>query len=878
MTNDLPRTVPVYAVGHPGAARRRGVAAILAMMFLVIFASLAAAMAVVSQGNLRVADTNLKIGRSLAAAETGMELMVRRLEQVANGDFNDSVRFPGIRTTAGLIQDEALATGTPYSTSGNAYALWGGDPGQPTTADPTTTILGAMIEALRNDEHYVSSPTDPNPEPRIVALGDDPFFNRPIKQLFIPSIRFGPDSPTFEVRMTPHPLPADLQPSDALYDDPYYDRLPFGEPQTLGEEIAKRELGLDFVVGNMDGDPTVDPVIGPLDARFIRVTVTAVDDAGNPDGGSAVSRSISRDFRIDKRIPFAILSNSRLMLGRNVSVRGNVASRFTDQGVRNGHPVQIQSDFQELLPALDVDLAEFFDAVGDPAVDGDGDNRLNLQNSVELAAVPGGNGASLDLDSDGYITEFDFVLKNFDSDLDGTIRRTEFVDAVLSAGRDEETAEQLFNLLDSAGDERRPGFDDGELNGDDLVSKIQGEVSSLIDETEWQTGFDQWRDPNGPTSFKGDLQGTIDPGFGGNSLNLGDSALAIYDVDQTAFDTSNFADIAFGSGDRLPSPSPLGTSLPGSFAGHDDPTTSATETPEYEGPDVSDAADTPFGAQNPYDRYFRGVYRNMVFNDLYIPRGANPRFDNCLFRGVTYIEVEEFNTDPDFNRAGMQQPGATFSAPLKKFPMLEITVSGGPNAGIHDDTKPLGNNVHFHDCVFQGSIASGTEDGRQPLGYTHVRHKVTFTGRTRFDHDAETDPERRRFFERSSLLLPHMSVELGSFTDGFASTEDVELTGAIVAGVVDMRGNVSIRGTLISTFEPQNGVAPVEDGNTPNFNVTLGYFSQDAGDLESGVGARTDGGLGRVRVVYDPSLALPDGINSPIELRPLQGTYFEGAR
>jgi len=877
----MPNRTPQPRFSCP--ARRRGVAAIMAMMFLVIFASLAAAMAVVSQGNLRVADTNMKIGRSLAAAETGMNLMVRKLEQVVNGDPSDPLdRFPGIRTTAGLIQDEALATGSPYSTAGNAYALWGGDPAQPDTADPITTILGAMIEALKNDEHYQATVEDPKPQPRIVALGQDPFYGRAVKQLYIPKIKFGKNSPTFEVRMTPHPLPEDLQPSSLHYDDPYYDRMPFGyaAPGTL-DEITKREMGLDFTVGNTDPDPEVDPVIGPLDARFIRVTVTAIDDAGNAQGGSSVARSISRDFRIDKRIPYAILSNSRLMLGRNVSVRGNVASRFVDPGKKNGHPVEVQSDFEELLPGLDTDLVAFFDAVGDPAVDGDGDNRLNIENSVEAAAVPGGSPVDTDLDLDGYVTEFDYVLKHFDTDTDRVILRSEFIAEVLGAGRDEKTAEQLFDLLDTAGDNRREGFSDGVLNADDLVSKIQGEVSALIDQSEWQTGYDTWKDPAGSPSFKSDLQGTFDPGFGKTPLNLGDKRLAVYDIDQRAFDTSAFADLARDNGHTLPRAEdvPLGSMVTETYGGsHDDPETGATEVAEYEGPDVSTPGETPYESQNPYDRYFRPVYKNMVFDHLYIPQGVNPRFDNCVFKGVTYIEVEEFNDDADFNRAGMQEPGATYTLPAPKWPALTISVGGGPKAGTHGDTKPLGNNVHFHDCVFQGSIASGTAAGTQPRAYTHVRHKVTFTGRTSFDHDAETDPVKRRFYERSSLLLPHMSVEVGSFVDGSSSDENVSLTGAIVAGVIDMRGQVTIRGTLISTFEPIDGVAPVEEGNTPNFNVTLGYFSQDKGDLESGAGTRTEKGLGRIRVVYDPSLALPDGIDSPIEMKPLQGTYFEGSR
>ncbi|MDG1899377.1 MAG: hypothetical protein P8I74_05885, partial [Phycisphaerales bacterium] len=52
--------------------QRRGVASVLAMMFLVIFGSLAAAMAVVATGNLRTADVSLRVSRATSAAETGL--------------------------------------------------------------------------------------------------------------------------------------------------------------------------------------------------------------------------------------------------------------------------------------------------------------------------------------------------------------------------------------------------------------------------------------------------------------------------------------------------------------------------------------------------------------------------------------------------------------------------------------------------------------------------------------------------------------------------------------------------------------------------------------------------------------------------------------
>ena len=62
------------------APARRGVASVLAMMFLVIFGSLGIAMAIVAQGNLRTADSAIKVSRAMSAAETGLVFAARRLE------------------------------------------------------------------------------------------------------------------------------------------------------------------------------------------------------------------------------------------------------------------------------------------------------------------------------------------------------------------------------------------------------------------------------------------------------------------------------------------------------------------------------------------------------------------------------------------------------------------------------------------------------------------------------------------------------------------------------------------------------------------------------------------------------------------------------
>ena len=58
---------------------RRGVAAVLSMMFLVLFSSLAAVMAVVAQGNVRTAYSSLRISRALSVSESGLAFAARRL-------------------------------------------------------------------------------------------------------------------------------------------------------------------------------------------------------------------------------------------------------------------------------------------------------------------------------------------------------------------------------------------------------------------------------------------------------------------------------------------------------------------------------------------------------------------------------------------------------------------------------------------------------------------------------------------------------------------------------------------------------------------------------------------------------------------------------
>jgi hypothetical protein len=128
-------------------------------------------------------------------------------------------------------------------------------------------------------------------------------------------------------------------------------------------------------------------------------------------------------------------------------------------------------------------------------------------------------------------------------------------------------------------------------------------------------------------------------------------------------------------------------------------------------------------------------------------------------------------------------------------------------------------------------------------------------------------------FKRSTIMTPHYSVEMGTFIDPADAGETVQLSGTIVAGVLDLRGNVKLTGTVLTTFEPISNTAPVLGETSPIFNTTLGYFASASGDMENEL---PEIGRGVVQLVYDPTMPLPDGILGPIQITPNMATYFEG--
>jgi hypothetical protein len=567
----------------------------------------------------------------------------------------------------------------------------------------------------------------------------------------------------------------------------------------------------------------------------VRVVVESFDGPTN----NRITRTVQMDFRIDKKVRFAILSKSRVMIGRNVLIDGQIGSRFEETWLDNGHPVQMVSDFR----GLHADLDNLLDAlVGSlDASDLDGDNRLHISNPAEVADITDPD--SWDTNDDGYIDDYDMFLSVMDSNKDGNVTTTELE----SVSSDPVAATQLLKLIDTFGDPSRAGYNDGIINNDDEYAKIHGQIMITASLADWESGA-------AGGTYQDHFQGTIVPDHGDAPLKFQADDANVHEFGPMDFDTAALKADATGD---------FAAQAAAEAAKHDpdDP-----DSPQPLGDSVRE--EVPFGSAHPYDYYDRPVYKNMTFTDVKIPKGTNALFVNCKFIGVTFIETESNNTDPNFNYAGMTEADGT-----AKFPKLSVDVAGAEVT----DTKTVSNNVRFDDCTFEGCIVTDPSPN-----YTHVRNKIAFTGTTEFDIEGSSNlsETEKRLYTRSTILAPHYSLEMGTFVSPHDAKETVNLTGTIVAGVLDMRGQVNVRGSIITTFAPQSpkypgdpDAGPVIGETAPNFNTTLGYFPSAQGDLEAELPGT---GMGIIKVQYDPTIPLPNGILGPIEIEPMRSTYFEG--
>ena len=199
----------------------------------------------------------------------------------------------------------------------------------------------------------------------------------------------------------------------------------------------------------------------------------------------------------------------------------------------------------------------------------------------------------------------------------------------------------------------------------------------------------------------------------------------------------------------------------------------------------------------------RHVYENQTFTDARLPDNRNALFRNCTFEGTFYIDCYK---------------------------------SGSTNY----------NNVRFEDCSFNGPIIT---DVPQVLKWKE--NCLYFTGSATFNNEA---------MEEATILAPHFNVNLGNTNP--VGTDNSELTGAIVGGIVDVRGNAVVRGTIISMCDTTQW----SGGYVTNIGCTI---------YDGGSETTEPGDVGTIDITPEPDKLLPSGIRTPIIISENGGSYTE---
>lgn len=179
----------------------------------------------------------------------------------------------------------------------------------------------------------------------------------------------------------------------------------------------------------------------------------------------------------------------------------------------------------------------------------------------------------------------------------------------------------------------------------------------------------------------------------------------------------------------------------------------------------------------------RTVYENRIITDSRSIAG-NALFINCTFNGTFYV---------------------------------------GTTDGIGT------NNVRFENCTFNAPIVTGVPPKFGPEDWK--KNVLYFTGETAFNNIV---------MEEATILAPNYNVDIGAI--GSSST----LTGLVLGGVVDIRGNATIDGTIVSMADP----------------LELGYY---AGQIDTTIGISDSGG-NTISITPTPQRLLPIGINTKILL------------
>ena len=203
--------------------------------------------------------------------------------------------------------------------------------------------------------------------------------------------------------------------------------------------------------------------------------------------------------------------------------------------------------------------------------------------------------------------------------------------------------------------------------------------------------------------------------------------------------------------------------------------------------------------------------------NICIPKGTNARFENCTFRGITYIEVDE-NT-------------------------------GNPSSSNQ-------NSVVFHNCTFEGPVITGV-----PKKMDWRYNCMQFTGNTHFNKSMI-----QAALGGVTLMAPNYNVNIGG-GEGGGGQGDSEICGLVIGGCVDLYNNMKIKGTVVSMAQiVKDGKINVSPGGNENWLRGSSVCGANVGNLDG-----SDG----IEITPDPNNVMPLGIKRRYVMAVLPDSYCE---
>ncbi|MCD4823862.1 MAG: pilus assembly PilX N-terminal domain-containing protein [Phycisphaerae bacterium] len=247
-----------------------------------------------------------------------------------------------------------------------------------------------------------------------------------------------------------------------------------------------------------------------------------------------------------------------------------------------------------------------------------------------------------------------------------------------------------------------------------------------------------------------------------------------------------------------------------------------------------------------YDGH-NGAGSKPVFKNLHIPWGAHAHFKNCTFTGITYVDADESTNLGD-------------SEDYTKYTNIR---HGLQWAGGNNTNEVGGNNIVFEDCTFEGPIVTGV-----PKHCRFKNHSLAFDGDTTFNSSAI-----RQELAGTTILAPNFNLNIGDVNETQAGSNS-ELVGLIVGGIVDIRDNAVLNGTMLSMANLE--YLSARSNNPWYWGSNVGNWEssgEDSGALITGSTAFCSSE--KIRITPDPDNVLPMGVKKRYTVILRRSSYTE---